>query len=98
MLLLGAVSRYLYTLDNLATHNQTKEDVSFKFLTMLSSKHERAWLLTPNQDYTATGVLQVGQILTDYMDPNSTVLHSGTNTIPEKTSLDQSTHGEADYT
>ncbi|KAI1137155.1 hypothetical protein F5Y05DRAFT_414318 [Hypoxylon sp. FL0543] len=64
---------------------------------MPSTKHKKAWVLTPNQDYTATGVLQVGQILTDYMDPNSAVLHSGINPIPEKTLLDQSTHRGVDY-
>ncbi|KAI0149952.1 hypothetical protein F4776DRAFT_603933 [Hypoxylon sp. NC0597] len=64
---------------------------------MPSTKHKKAWVLTPNQDYTAAGVLQVGQILTDYMDPNSAVLHSGTNPIPEKILLDQSTHRGVDY-
>ncbi|KAJ9132436.1 hypothetical protein NKR23_g11246 [Pleurostoma richardsiae] len=63
---------------------------------MPSLKHKKAWVLTPNQDYTATGVLQIGQVLTDYMDPNSAVLHSGTYTIPEETLLDQSTHRGVD--
>ncbi|KLU90804.1 hypothetical protein MAPG_10655 [Magnaporthiopsis poae ATCC 64411] len=64
---------------------------------MPSSEHKKAWVLTPNQDYTATGVLQVGQILTDYMDPNSAVLHSGTKPIPQETLVDQSTHHGVDY-
>ncbi|KAI1409008.1 hypothetical protein F5Y13DRAFT_193839 [Hypoxylon sp. FL1857] len=64
---------------------------------MPSSKHRKAWVLTPNQDYTAASVLQVGQILTDYMDPSSAILHSGTHPIPMETLRDQSTHRGVDH-
>ncbi|KAI0470244.1 hypothetical protein F4859DRAFT_515770 [Xylaria cf. heliscus] len=64
---------------------------------MPSSEHKKAWVLTPNRDYTATGVLQAGQILTDYMDSNSAVLHNGTNPIPKETLLVQSTHVGVNY-
>jgi len=61
-------------------------------------KHKKAWVLTPNQDYTPTGVLQLGQILTDYADPNSAVLTEGTVPISAKTLKDQSIHRGVDYT
>ena len=55
-------------------------------------KHPKAWVLTQNQDYTPTGVLQLGQVLTNFMDPNSAILASGTVPIPDKTLRDQSIH------
>ncbi|KAL6904653.1 hypothetical protein GGI43DRAFT_397756 [Trichoderma evansii] len=60
-------------------------------------KHKKTWILTGNQDYTPAGVLQLGQILTDYTDPNSAILTEGTAPIPINALKNDPTHGEINY-
>lgn len=45
--------------------------------------HEKEWILTGNQDYTPNGVLQLGQILTDYNDLNTAIYAEGTIPRPK---------------
>jgi hypothetical protein len=65
---------------------------------MPTPQHKKAWVTTPNEFYTPTGVLQVDQILTDYMDPNTALLTEGVVVISKKALKDQSTHHGVDYT
>lgn len=48
-------------------------------------------------DYTPTGVLQLGQILTDFTNPNSAILTEGTAPIPEETLKDESIHRKVNF-
>lgn len=53
-------------------------------------KHEKQWILTTSQNYTPIGVLQLGQILTDYTDPKSAILIEGTAPILKHTLKEES--------
>jgi hypothetical protein len=64
---------------------------------MSQIKHEKQWILTTNQDYTPNGVLQLGQILTNYTDPKSAILTEGTAPIPKNTLKEESDEQEVNY-
>ncbi|KAL7902000.1 hypothetical protein HDV63DRAFT_405026 [Trichoderma sp. SZMC 28014] len=64
---------------------------------MSQIKQKKAWILTPNQDYTAAGILQLGQILTDYTDPNSGILGAGIAPIPKEMIKDEIGHRNVNF-
>lgn len=64
---------------------------------MPSSKHPKGWVLTTSQDYTAEGVLKLGQILIDPYDPNSAILAEGTIPVPDESLKDNPIHKGVDF-
>jgi hypothetical protein len=64
---------------------------------MSPAKDNREWILTPNQDYTPTGVLQLGQILTNYKKPSSAILTKGVVSIPSELPKDKTIHNHVSY-
>lgn len=64
---------------------------------MSQTKQKKPWILTPNQDYTAAGILQLGQILTDYTNPNSGILGAGIAPIPKNMIKDEFSHRNVNF-
>lgn len=46
-------------------------------------KHDNDWILTANQNYTPTGIFQLGQILTKSADLNSAIFAERAIPLPE---------------
>jgi hypothetical protein len=59
--------------------------------------YDKEWILTTNPGYTPNGVLQLGQLLTDYADPGSAILTETTAPIPKHTLKEEPDDQDVNY-
>lgn len=61
-------------------------------------KHPESWILTSSEDFTRHGVLQLGQVLTDPWNPDTAILTTGVEPVPDGVLRDRLVHNGVSLT